>query len=141
MAIDSDDTMVLKKGQQAQADKRQQDLEKFMQVCLHMSSPYIVLSTSVPCVLIPCVPMPCVSCLKLDPQNCISCVIYCFGLLLGTAIVNVDIAGEEYLGKYLASTVLASFSVSQVSEVSFPNLCLLSTLSRHGLLLCQLVLL
>lgn len=31
MAIDSDDTMVLKKGQQAQADKRQQDLERFMQ--------------------------------------------------------------------------------------------------------------
>ena len=32
MAMDSDDTMQLKKGQQAQADKRQQDLERFMQV-------------------------------------------------------------------------------------------------------------
>lgn len=34
MAMDSDDTMQLKKGQQAQADKRQQDLERFMQVCV-----------------------------------------------------------------------------------------------------------
>ena len=33
MAMDSDDAMQLKKGQQAQADKRQQDLERFMQVC------------------------------------------------------------------------------------------------------------
>lgn len=33
MAMDSDDAMVLKKGQQAQADRRQQDLERFMQVC------------------------------------------------------------------------------------------------------------
>ena len=32
MNMDSDDTMQLKKGQQAQADKRQQDLERFMQV-------------------------------------------------------------------------------------------------------------
>ena len=62
MAIDSDDTMVLKKGQQAQADKRQQDLERFMQVCCHMSSPWVVLSTSVPCVLVPCVLH-----VKLDP--------------------------------------------------------------------------
>ena len=34
MAMDTDDTMVLKKGQQNQADKRQQDLERFMQVRL-----------------------------------------------------------------------------------------------------------
>ena len=37
MAMDSDDTMQLKKGQQAQADKRQQDLERFMQVCAFSS--------------------------------------------------------------------------------------------------------
>ena len=36
MAMDSDDAMVLKKGQQAQADKRQQDLERFMQVTLSL---------------------------------------------------------------------------------------------------------
>ena len=37
MAMDTDDAMQLKKGQQAQADRRQQDLERFMQVtpCLH----------------------------------------------------------------------------------------------------------
>jgi len=35
MAMDSEDTMQLKKGQQAQADRRQQDLERFMQVRLH----------------------------------------------------------------------------------------------------------
>lgn len=32
MAMDTDDGMQLKKGQQLQADKRQQDLERFMQV-------------------------------------------------------------------------------------------------------------
>ena len=32
MAMDTEDTMQLKKGQQAQADRRQQDLERFMQV-------------------------------------------------------------------------------------------------------------
>lgn len=32
MAMDIDDGMVLKKGQQLQAEKRQQDLERFMQV-------------------------------------------------------------------------------------------------------------
>ena len=31
LAMDVDDDMVLKKGQQAQADKRHQDLERFMQ--------------------------------------------------------------------------------------------------------------
>lgn len=35
MNIDVDDGMVLKKGQQQQADKRQQDLERFMQVGQH----------------------------------------------------------------------------------------------------------
>ena len=34
MAMDTEDTMQLKKGQQAQADRRQQDLERFMQVCV-----------------------------------------------------------------------------------------------------------
>jgi len=34
MAMDTEDTMQLKKGQQAQADRRQQDLERFMQVRL-----------------------------------------------------------------------------------------------------------
>jgi len=34
MAMDTEDTMQLKKGQQAQADRRQQDLERFMQVLL-----------------------------------------------------------------------------------------------------------
>lgn len=32
MTMDTDDAMQLKKGQQAQADRRQQDLERFMQV-------------------------------------------------------------------------------------------------------------
>lgn len=42
MAMDSDDTMQLKKGQQAQADKRQQDLERFMQV--FVSSSFLLLT-------------------------------------------------------------------------------------------------
>lgn len=38
MTIDSDDAMQLKKGQQAQADRRQQDLERFMQVSTSLFS-------------------------------------------------------------------------------------------------------
>lgn len=34
MAMDTEDTLQLKKGQQAQADRRQHDLERFMQVRL-----------------------------------------------------------------------------------------------------------
>ena len=45
MAMDSDDTMQLKKGQQAQADKRQQDLERFMQVCVFSMFSYLLLVT------------------------------------------------------------------------------------------------
>lgn len=38
MTMDSDDAMQLKKGQQAQADRRHQDLERFMQVSISIFS-------------------------------------------------------------------------------------------------------
>ena len=46
MTMDTDDAMQLKKGQQAQADRRQQDLERFMQVSPHLHSPRVWFSTT-----------------------------------------------------------------------------------------------
>lgn len=53
MNMDVDDGMVLKKGQQQQADRRQQDLERFMQVsctqheAVMKSSPHIHASVQI----------------------------------------------------------------------------------------------